>query len=596
MVKSSRSIAAIFWEFLNNYPRQFGLLFLLLTVEGVSAGLTILLVIPMADFMLDPALAKPSQVTRTVLHMLDALGWPIVFWVFGSLFVCSHFVKGLLDVAIRYAILRLKYAVVRGLFSGALKNFFKARWGFFSSAAHGQLLNTFNRELDTIGDAMGSLAHLFAQVIQLFIYLAVPLWLNPSLTLTALGLAVLFGLPFLLLHRVVYRLGKVNTETANQAIGLLGEMLGAAKLILGFGHQKKALRQYLQTFDRHVNATLKSQTMAQAVPRLLQPLAMLAMIIAIGFALQRQASVSELGAVMWSFLGALPILGALFQGNISLSNFLPSYEQLVHLRERAARYEEVIGTHRFERLENGIELREVDFAYPGRAQTLERVSLRIPKGKMVALVGESGSGKSTVIDLVLGLQIPAGGHVMIDGRPLADWQQNSFREHVGYVPQEPILFHASIRDNLLWAYDGASEADLWAALKLANAEAFVRELPAALETIVGDRGIRLSGGQRQRIALARALLRKPDLLILDEATSALDSESERLIQGSIERVAHDTTILVIAHRLSTIANADRVYVLHRGMVIEEGSFAELAGQPESRLGTMLAQQQPAEMQ
>ena len=209
---------------------------------------------------------------------------------------------------------------------------------------------------------------------------------------------------------------------------------------------------------------------------------------------------------------------------------------------------------------------------------------------MTALVGESGSGKSTVTDLVLGLQIPEQGQMLIDGVPLSEWKQNSFRERIGYVPQDPQLFHSSIRENLLWSFDGASENDLWNALKLANAEVFVKDLPQGIDTVVGDRGIRLSGGQRQRIALARALLRKPELLILDEATSALDSESESLIQQSIEKVAHNTTILVVAHRLSTIAKANQVYVLHHGQINEEGSFTALSVKSGGRLNAMLEAQ------
>jgi ATP-binding cassette subfamily B protein len=236
----------------------------------------------------------------------------------------------------------------------------------------------------------------------------------------------------------------------------------------------------------------------------------------------------------------------------------------------------------------------VHFTYPGRTQTLVDISLFIGKGQMTALVGESGSGKSTITDLLLGLQIPDKGTVLIDGAPLDEWQQNSFRERVGYVPQDPQLFHSSIRDNLLWSYKDASVGDLWAALQLANAEAFVKELPQGIDTVVGDRGIRLSGGQRQRIALARALLRKPELLILDEATSALDSESEMLIQHAIEQVALYTTIVVVAHRLSTIAKADQVYVLRQGRVVEEGSFSVLSLKSGGILNSMLEAQLPLE--
>ena len=593
MSKNS-SIIAIFSEFLMRYPRQFGLLFLLLVIEGTAAALSVMALVPLADFMLDPSLAKPSRITRIVIDGLEAIGSHPTFWIFGSLFVVSNFLKGSLEVALRYAILRIKYAVGRGLIGDALHTFFKARWGFFSGSDQGRLLNTLNRELNTIGDTLGALATLLAQIIQLCIYLAVPLWLNAQLTLTALGLALLFGSPFMLLHKVSYRFGIRNTETANVMMGVLSEVLGAARLILGFGRQNQASKRYLDAFDQHIKVTLRSQTLGTALPKLFQPMTMMAIVIAMGFAVQQQVRISELAAVMWSLLGAMPILAALLQGNISISNFLPSYEQLVSLRKSAAEFEEIQGDRIFLRLEQGIEFKDLSFTYPGRTQTLTDIRLHLRKGRMTALVGESGSGKSTVTDLVLGLQIPDKGQVLIDGVPLGEWQQNSFRERIGYVPQDPQLFHSTIRDNLLWSFEQAKEDDLWEALRLANAAALVKELPQSIDTVVGDRGIRLSGGQRQRIALARALLRKPELLILDEATSALDSESERLIQQSIEQVAQDTTILVVAHRLSTIAKADQVYVLRQGRVVEEGSFSALSVKSGGILNAMLVAQLPLE--
>jgi ABC-type multidrug transport system fused ATPase/permease subunit len=593
-VSKSSSIVAIFREFLTRYPWHFGLLFLLLVVEGAMAAVSVLTLVPLADFMLDPSLVKTSRITQIVIDLLATIGSHPTFWILGTLFVFTNFLKGLLEVAIRYAILRIKYTVLNGLFGDTLQVFFKSRWEFFSGSDQGKLLNTFNRELNTIGDTLGHLATLLAQVVQLGIYLAVPLWLNAQLTLTALGLALLFGLPFMLLHGVNYRLGQRNTETANVAIGILSEVLGAARLILGFGRQKQARERFLNAFNQHIQVTLRSQVLGNAVPRIFQPMAMLAIIIALGFALQQQVRISELAAIMWSLLAAMPILSALLQGNITISNFMPSYEQLVSLRNSAARLEEFQGEKPFLSLERDIEFKDLSFTYTGRTQTLTGVNLHIRKGQMTALVGESGSGKSTITDLVLGLQIPEQGQVLIDGIPLSEWQQNSFRERVGYVPQDPQLFHSSIRDNLLWSFSGASENDLWNALELANAEAFVKDLPHGIDTIVGDRGIRLSGGQRQRIALARALLRKPELLILDEATSALDSESERLIQQSIEQVAQDTTILVVAHRLSTITKANQVYVLSQGKVVEEGSFASLSMKSGGIVRAMLMAQMPLE--
>ena len=210
---------------------------------------------------------------------------------------------------------------------------------------------------------------------------------------------------------------------------------------------------------------------------------------------------------------------------------------------------------------------------------------------MTALVGRSGGGKSTITDIVLGLQVPESGQVLFDGIDLSKWKQNSIREKVGYVPQDPMLFHASIRDNLLWVNESATEQELWESLELANASEFIRELPQGIETIVGERGMRLSGGQRQRVVLAQALLRKPELMILDEATSSLDSESERLIQQAIEKISKKTTILVIAHRLSTVAKADYLYVLDHGHIAEEGSFSSLVEKEEGMLRSLINAQE-----
>ena len=581
------SIVAIFNEFLTRYPWHFSFLFLLLVVEGVVVGLSVLALVPLVDFMSDPSLLKPSRITQTVIDGLAIIGSYPTFWILGALFILTNFLKGLLEVIIRYAILRIKYAVLSGLIDDSLQTFLKSRWEFFSGSEQGRLLNTLNREVNTIGDTLGSLATLLAQIVQLCIYLAVPLWLDAQLTLTALGLAVLFGLPFMLLHRVSYRLGQRNTETANIAIGILTEVLGAARLILGFARQKQARDRFINAFNQHIQITLRSQVLSTAVPKFFQPMAMLAIIIALGLAVQQQVRTSELVAVMWSLIAAMPIISSLLQGNITIRNFLPSYEQLLSLRNHAAVLEEIQGDRLFLRLERGVEFKDLSFTYPGRTQTLINLNLHIRKGQMTALVGESGSGKSTVTDLVLGLQTPEHGHVLIDGIPLTEYQQNSFRERIGYVPQDPQLFYSSIRDNLLWSFAGASDDELWNALHLANAADFIKALPQGMDTVVGDRGIRLSGGQRQRIALARALLRKPELLILDEATSALDSESERLIQQSIVQVAHDTTILIVAHRLSTIAKADQVYVIRQGEIVEEGSFSMLSVKSDGILKAML---------
>ena len=586
-VNNYRKIIGLLAEFTTLHAKEFLLLYLLIILEGLVAALSVLALVPLVDFMLNPLLLNPSEVTKVALKFLDYLGFDPTFWVFGFLFVSINFIKGILEVVTRYAILRIKYLVLRDMFGDTLISFFKARWEFFCSTEQGQLLNTFNKELVVIGDAFGQITISFAQFFQLLIYLAVPIILSPQLTLSAVGLALLFGIPFMCMNKYSYKLGKLNTESANLVMSVLSEVLGAARLILGYNRQDQAGKRFIQAFERHTSATLRSQTLSSAIPKFFQPIAILAIIISIGIALQKQVSISELAAVMWSLLGAMPILTALMQANVSIINFLPSYEQLIALRRKAINYQEVHGNRHFSTLKSCIELKNLTFTYSGRIKTLTSINLTIKKGAMTALVGESGSGKSTVVDLVLGLQVPDNGVVLVDHVPLIEWNLNTFRDRVGYVPQDSQLFNCSIRDNLVWSIDGVCESDMWESLQLANAAKFISELPMGIDTVVGDRGIRLSGGQRQRIALARALIRKPELLILDEATSALDSESERLIQQSLDQISVGTTILVIAHRLSTIKKANYVYVLEDGKVVESGVYAALIKKPNGILNSMM---------
>lgn len=584
--KGYPTIFIILNEFLTRYQQQFILLFILLVVEGFVAALSLLAVIPLADFILNPTLENHSRITSYLLNLLKMVEISPSFIIFGFFFVLMNLMKGIMAVVIRFRIIRIKHTVVRGLFDDALKTFFKARWEFYSGSEQGVLLNSLTKELSTIGDTIGHLAALFAQVVQLCIYLAVPLLIDWKMTVTAMGLSVLFAVPFLVMHKLSRRLAVQNVETANKMTGVLNETIQAAKIILGFGRQQEARQRYLNAFDAHSYYSLRILALSTAIPQLFAPLGMLAAVFAMSMALGR-TPVSELAAVLWSLLAAMPILSALIQGNVSIRYFLPSYEQLLALRKRAAEFEEIEGKKEFKKLEDSISFQNCNFTYPGRNSTITDCNLKIIKGKMTALVGDSGSGKSTITDLILGLQVPQDGKVLIDNVSINDYKQNTFRERVGYVPQDSILFHTSIRENLLWTFSEATEKDMWDALALANADEFVKSMPLGIDTLVGDRGVRLSGGQRQRIALARALLRKPELLILDEATSSLDTESEKLIQKSIEEVAKGTTILVIAHRLSTIAKADYIYVLGDGKVLEEGTYNSLSIKVTGKLANML---------
>ena len=228
-------------------------------------------------------------------------------------------------------------------------------------------------------------------------------------------------------------------------------------------------------------------------------------------------------------------------------------------------------------LEGAIAFEEVRFAYPTRpdAVVLDGLELAVSPGEIIALVGPSGAGKSTIASLVARLYDPSGGRVLVDGRDLRELDPEWLRRHVGTVAQEPILFSTSIADNIRYARPGASDEDVIAAAKVANAHEFVTRFPDGYRTSVGERGVQLSGGQKQRIAIARAVLKDPRILVLDEATSALDAESEHLVKEALDRLMKGRTTLVIAHRLSTVRDADRVVVIDRGTIVQSGDHQTL---------------------
>jgi ATP-binding cassette, subfamily C, bacterial len=280
--------------------------------------------------------------------------------------------------------------------------------------------------------------------------------------------------------------------------------------------------------------------------------------------------------LLFAFARVMPLASAFGQSIQQLLNMLPDFAAILALETRLAPHQDADPAPRGSvRLRDAVRLDSVSFWYEDVPEpALGSVTLRIPAGQTTAIVGPSGAGKSTLADLLLGLIVPTEGRVLVDETPLTPGLLPAWRDQIGYVPQDSFHFHDTVRTNLLWARPDASEAELQEALEVAAA-GFVKRLPQGLDTVLGDRGVRLSGGERQRIALARALLRRPAMLILDEATSSLDSENERRVQDAIERLHGRLTILIITHRLTTVRRADLIHVLDGGEVVESGNWDAL---------------------
>ena len=222
-----------------------------------------------------------------------------------------------------------------------------------------------------------------------------------------------------------------------------------------------------------------------------------------------------------------------------------------------------------------LEFQHVTFAYNGRSPVIENLSLHIPAGKTIAVVGSTGSGKSTLVKLLLRLYEIDSGTITLDGIDIRDLKFKDLRRAIGLVSQDVFLFHGTVAENIAYGSPEATEYEVIEAAKIAEAHEFITQLPQAYETIVGERGQKLSGGQRQRIAIARAILKNPPILILDEATSAVDNETEAAIQRSLEKITVNRTTIAIAHRLSTVRNADCIYVMEYGKLVERGTHEQL---------------------
>jgi subfamily B ATP-binding cassette protein MsbA len=265
----------------------------------------------------------------------------------------------------------------------------------------------------------------------------------------------------------------------------------------------------------------------------------------------------------------------LSQIHIKLQEGMAAAERVFEVLDTPETITDRPGARAVEMCGDGISFERVSFHYDQHEPVLKDISFDIKCGEVVALVGPSGAGKTTLFNLLPRFYDPQGGRILVDGCDTRDLSLKSLRGLMGIVTQETFLFHDTIRSNIAYGLSGVPDDTIIEAARMANAHEFIRSFPQQYETVVGSRGVRLSGGQRQRIAIARALLRNPQILLFDEATSALDTESERQVQEAIDRLLTGRTTMVIAHRLSTIKHADRIIVLDRGEIVEQGTHDAL---------------------
>lgn len=444
----------------------------------------------------------------------------------------------------------------------------------------GDLVMYANNAALTVNNQIQYLNGLIVNLTFTIVYAAILISLSPLLALMAVVLAVIMLIvQRQLLPRLqdaAYHLNSAHVELAKQ----MTENIQALRLLHTFGTQQRATEGILVILQKLQNQLQKRARIFYLPEPILDILPILSLAILAALAYSMTSTPEAILPLLVTFLLALQRLSVRLRGVVGaftqLADDSANLQRLDSILTTKDKQFALVGGETFESLQTDICFEGVSLSYTDdQSFTLQNLNFRIRKNQVTALVGQSGAGKSSIVDLLIGLYQPSLGQIIVNGKGLQHYNQASWRQHIGVVSQDTFIFNSSILENLRYGAPEATFEEVVEATKAAQAHQFILNLPDGYETTVGERGYRLSGGQRQRLALARAILKQPEVLILDEATSALDSESERLIQQALADFQHNRTVIVIAHRLSTIVEANQILVLEKGRLVEQGSHRAL---------------------
>lgn len=451
---------------------------------------------------------------------------------------------------------------------------------FFDRTRSGDLSSHLSNDVSLIQQTLTSdVVNLAGNIITLIGGIGVAVFLDWELCLVVVGLLMLVMLGFVISGRRLRKLTRQGLDALSDAIGAMTEALANIRLVKAFTREPHEDRRAKDRLEKVYEIGVKA-SVREAAMGTFAFVGFVSLLLGVVWYGGRSvmAGHSTPGSLLAFFMTVTIIsgpMGALASLYTRLQRAVGAADRIFELLDEAPEPPDTTGAVDFPVGPGRVEFRRLEFSYVVDTPVLAGLNLTLDAGKVTAVVGQSGGGKSTVASLLFRFYEPQGGEILIDGVPISTIRRESLREHMAIVPQDPLLFNGTIRENILYGRLEATSDELDAAVKIANVDEFVQGFAAGLETMIGERGVTLSGGQRQRVAIARAALRDPRILVLDEATSALDARSESLVREALERLMIGRTTLVIAHRLSTIQNADQIAVLDDGRVTETGRHEEL---------------------
>ncbi len=568
-------------------PKGFLSILLLNIAVSMTGGVSIVMLIPMLG-LLDISQASVSALA-VLAAPLQRLPYNMqVLIMIGLYFVLVVF-KALLGRALSLREKRFLEDYSYHLRDELYRTVSRADWEKLAASRQSDTINLFTSQCSQVSYGVAGIIHLISSLFGSAVQLCIAVWLSLPVTV----FVIICGSAFVLMFRKMFRISREHGEELikiNRAMyAELFNQLRSVKEVRTYNVQKEHAQLFDGISDSSRQAVLRHARL-QAFPQTVYSCAAALMIgvIFIVCVLFFEMDTARLMVLVYVFMRLWPVFSGLYGRLQGILSIVPAYEKLSEALDNLRREDEEEENPSPMPFEKDIVFKNVEFIYRGGEETvLKNVSFTLKKGTITALVGRSGAGKTTIADLLLGFLQPTGGEILIDGVRLTRENLPAWRQALGYVPQEPLILNASVRENLQRFHPSATEEEMIAALRKAQAWSFVSRMKDVLDTPLGDQGVRLSGGERQRIVLARVLLGHPRLIIMDEATSAMDYESETAVRQAIRELDKDITVVIIAHRLATVRTAQQAIVLENGMITEDGTLSQLLESPEGYLNKLL---------
>ena len=524
-----------------------------------------------------------NNIDYYIYQMIGSMGATTTLLVIGLFLAFMTFLKTGAYFLSSATIIPIRTGVVRDIRNQLYCKITSLPLGFFSEERKGDIIARMSGDVQEVESSiMSSLDMLFKNPVLIIFYFSTLLFVSWQLTLFTLIFVPLMGWVMGFVGRKLKQKSIKAQALWSDTMSQVEETLGGLRIIKAFCAEEKMNRRFDRINSEYRENIRRVNTRQQMAHPMSEFLGTLMIVIVLWFGGMLVLGGKSLSGptfiyymvILYSIINPLKEFS---KAGYNIPKGLASMERIDKILKAENDIKEKAHPVHVKEFTGKIEFRDVSFRY-GEKWVLRHINLTIEKGKTVAIVGQSGGGKSTLVDLIPRYYDVQEGEVLIDGVNVKDMAVHDLRQLIGNVNQEAILFNDSFRGNIAFGVPDATQEQIEAAAKIANAHDFIMESEHGYDTNIGDRGSRLSGGQRQRVSIARAILKNPPILILDEATSALDTESERLVQQALERLMKTRTTVAIAHRLSTIKNADEICVIHEGQIVERGTHEELLAQ------------------